>query len=92
MSRAAAGKPMCCVTIGFTKVLLPADAGLKLVGLLQGSAECEETYGDRLHHEFKVSTEPLRVSLQMVTPGQIVMPPGVQPQPGALPTRPPRLK
>lgn len=92
MSRAVASKPMCCVTIGFTELLLPADAGLKLVGLLQGAVGCIEAYDGSLRHEFRVSPGPLRVSLQMVTPGQIVMPPGVQPQPGALPTKPLRLK
>lgn len=52
---------MCCLTIGYVEVLMPADAGLKVVALLRGALRtqqgfdgCDRTYelGEKLQVEY----------------------------------------
>lgn len=44
MSRTSKPVPLCCVSIGYQALLMPADKGMKLVELLQGAVECDRRY------------------------------------------------
>ena len=37
---------MCCLTVGFVQILLPADTGLKVASLLRGAVAGHLRYGD----------------------------------------------
>lgn len=65
------GEQDCCVvTIGFVRVLIPANDGLKLVSLLRNAREVE--HGDFVRHEltYLVGERP-RCELEMVTAKQL---------------------
>lgn len=41
-----AAQALCCVTLGHVEILMPADAGLKVVMLLRGAMRGERHYED----------------------------------------------
>lgn len=61
---------MCCVSIGYSYYLLPADKGMKLVELLQSAFECERSFGER-SAVYEVGIQPEHVTLEIVRPAQI---------------------
>lgn len=86
MSRTPTPKQMACLTIGFQRVLLPADKALAVMSALQHAVDVEMNYRTDLLYE--VRSEPLRLSLDLVSAGKISMPAGTAvPQPAAPRTR-----
>lgn len=79
----ATPKPLCVVEIGYQHYLLPVSDGLKLMELMQKAVSCEWTYEDN-EKEFMAGSTP-RLSMQMVRPDQVRMPPGAEVTPA--PTR-----
>ncbi|UCU92657.1 hypothetical protein [Hydrogenophaga taeniospiralis] len=76
MSRAPT-KPvqMACLSIGYQRLLLPADKAMKVVEALQHAVQAEiEFKGHRDH--YKVQDEPLHVQFSLVSQSQISMPHG----------------
>lgn len=59
-------RDMCVVTIGYQHLLLPADAGLKVISLLRDGLEVERDYGSDHREKFVVGDRP-RCELQMVS-------------------------
>lgn len=86
MSRAPAPKQMACLTIGFQQVLLPADKALAVMSALQNAVDVDVNhYPDQ---RYTVRSEPLRLSLDLVSAGKISMPGGTAvSQPAAPSTR-----
>ncbi len=66
-------QPMCALTIGFDTFLMPAAAGMKVVELMQQAVTTDRTYGTAA--DTYEAGEPPRISLQVVRPSQIRMPP-----------------
>ena len=83
-------KATCCVTIGYRHYLLPADAGMKLVALLQDAVECDEKF-DGNGYVYHVGDAPM-AELKIVRPNQIRMPHGIAEPVGRHPTKPRLLK
>ena len=81
----ATPKPMCAVTIGFETYVLPAAAGMKLVGLMQQALACEHGYGIG---DTVAATGPVRVTYRSMRSDQITMPPGAQVEPARRQARP----
>lgn len=70
MSKAPAiPKRACVVTVGYMQLLMPADDGMRLVGLLQNAVQAGQHFGPR--ECFFYPKEPPTVSLEMVRPGQL---------------------
>jgi hypothetical protein len=63
-------KQMCCVRIGFVNVLLPADAGLRVVALLKDAVAVDMEY--TLEKAFRITGESLEISLTVVKPSQVI--------------------
>jgi hypothetical protein len=72
MAKAAAPKPLCCVSIGYQDLLMPATEGMKLVELLRHAVECNRSYDRR--ETFVVSEKELDVRYCSVSANQVVMP------------------
>ncbi len=66
--------PMCVVTIGYQKVLLPAAAGMKVVALLADAMELEYDHGRDCLDAYIVG-DPMDVSYKTVQPGKLRLPP-----------------
>lgn len=64
---------MCCVSIGYRDLIMPADKGMKLVELLQHAVECERGY--ERPEVYTVGEQP-HVQLTMIKPRQIRAPEG----------------
>lgn len=62
--------PMCVVTIGYQKVLLPAAAGMKVVALLADAIEVEWDH-DRDRLDSYIVGDPLEVSYKTARPGAV---------------------
>lgn len=73
----AAPKPMCAVTIGFETYLMPADAGMKVVQLMQQAATAERDFSRSLHSTYIAGDTP-RVEYVAVKQSQIQMPEGAE--------------
>lgn len=80
---------MCCVTVGHSDYLLPANKGMELVKLMQEAFACRDRYEDG-NYVYDVLEQP-RVELKLVRPNQIRMPQGSL-EPFPLPTRQRLLK
>ncbi len=63
---------MCCVTIGFVEVLMPADSGLKVVSLLRGALKGHVGYSGG-SYIFEVEDE-IDVEYRVIKPGHVRMP------------------
>lgn len=67
------GVPMCCVSIGYQELLLPAADGVKLLPLLGSAVACESTFRrENFERQYKVR-EPLEVKYIAVNADQVVM-------------------
>lgn len=64
---------MCCLTLGHLEILLPADAGLKVVQLLRGAMRCDSNY-DRGMSRHYVLRDELDVEYIAVRAGQVRAP------------------
>ena len=65
-------KQLCCVSIGFHELLLPVDAGLKVVALLQNAVQCRSGFSDR--RTYTVDPSPLTIEMAVVNRSQVVEP------------------
>ena len=72
MARPAKPVPMCCVSIGYQDVLLPCDAGMKLVGLMQNAVDTRKHFNGRAYQY--VVGDQINVEFVAVKPNQVVMP------------------
>lgn|GEM_PF-1353564 len=95
MATRGASKPnqaMCCLTVGFVQILLPADAGLKVVALLRGAVEGHLRYDASVDRIFEIDGE-LGVEYCAVKAGQVRMPkpPAAPPAPAAIGHEPLKL-
>lgn len=68
---------LCCVQIGYSSYLMPADKGMKVVELLQSAVDCKKDYAER-GYVYTVGTQP-EVELALVRSDQVRAPAG---QPG----------
>ena len=71
----APGKPMCILTIGFEKVLLPFETGTKVMNLLSAAESME----DQFHHaqpRFVRTGRELTLEMEKYSP-----PPAARPAP-----------
>lgn len=76
MASRPASKPnqaMCCLTVGFVQILLPADAGLKVVALLRGAVDGHLHYDPTVERIFEIKGE-LDVEYCAIKAGQVRMP------------------
>lgn len=80
MSRAPKPGPLCVVSIRYEHYLLPQAQALKLVEIMAGAVNVQESYeGPRMKYTATGSPD---VSLSLVKPEQIVMPDGeIKPAP-----------
>ena len=63
----AAPKPMCILTIGFEKLLVPLEAGTKVMSLLSAAVSMEATYpGGRV--VFVPVAQELRLEMEKYSP------------------------
>lgn len=69
---AKAAPALCCVVIGFERLLLPADAGIKLIQLLRGARACKQSYGES-DYVYELGDE-LEVEYSAVKAGQVRAP------------------
>jgi len=76
MSTSPAKKSMACLTIGYQRLLLPADKAISVVAALQQAVDVEMDYTPQSACVYKVQTEPLRLSMELVPANKIVMPEG----------------
>ena len=61
---------MCCLTLGHLEILLPADAGLKVVQLMRGALCCGRDYDSNMNRVYVLRDE-LDVEYINVRPGQV---------------------
>lgn len=62
--------PLCVVSIGYRKVLLPASVGMKVVALLANAVELEWDH-DASEPDQYIVGEPLDVSYKSVQPAKL---------------------
>jgi hypothetical protein len=60
---------MCCVQVGYTSLLMPADKGMKVVEMLQSAFLCKRNYEDG-GYAYVVQSQP-DVELSLVRPDQV---------------------
>jgi hypothetical protein len=63
---------MCCVQIGYSSYLMPADKGMKVVEMLQAAFECRKDYAER-GYVYIVGNQP-EVELALVRSDQVRKP------------------
>ena len=81
---------MAVLTIGYQRVLMPADKAMKVADAMQHAMPVEVDW--KGHAEvYLVQQEPLRVAFALVRSSQICMPHG-EPVPAPSPARPRLLK
>lgn len=72
MSRPTKPVAMCFVSIGYgSRLLLPADKGMKLVEILQSAFECDQQFLTEDHAYSYVPKEQPSVEFTLVRPQQI---------------------
>ena len=64
-----AAQSLCCVTVGHVEVLMPADAGLKVVMLLRGAMRADLRY-EELQRVYEIRDE-LEVEFVAVKASQV---------------------
>lgn len=84
----AAHKSMCVVTLAGDQYLMPTEAGMKVMQLMQQALACRYTYSDDYLRKQYVAGDTPSLSLEMVKPSEILMPPGSQVEPARRPARP----
>ncbi len=60
---------MCCVSVGYSTYLMPADKGMKMVELLQSAFECKKDYADG-RYAYVIGSQP-EVELALVKKDQV---------------------
>lgn len=60
---------MCCVSLGYSTYLMPADMGMKLVALMQSAFECKRDYDDG-RYAYVIGRQP-DVELALVKTDQV---------------------
>lgn len=74
MSKApATPKRACVVTIGYMRLLVPADDGLKLVSLLQRAVEAKSVFGKDMQYILPGAVP--NIELEICRPEQLRPPP-----------------
>ncbi|RSZ35107.1 MULTISPECIES: hypothetical protein [unclassified Variovorax] len=83
---------MCCLTVGFVQILLPADAGLKVAALLRGAVDGHLRYDAAVDRVFEIQGE-VDVEYCAIKAGQVRMPkpPTASPAPLAIGREPLKL-
>lgn len=84
----ATPKSMCVVTLGSDQYLMPTEAGMKVMQLMQQALMCRNTYSDDFRHKQWVAGDTPGLSLEMVKPSEIRMPPGAAVEPARRPAKP----
>lgn len=85
---AASPKSMCVVSLGSGQYLMPADVGMKVVQLMQQALTCRYDYSSDYMSKHYVAGDTPSLSLEMVKPSEIRMPPGAEVEPARRPSRP----
>lgn len=62
---------MCWLNVGHVEILMPADAGLKVVQLLRGAVECRHRYDHESGGRYYELREELDVEYAAVKAGQV---------------------
>jgi hypothetical protein len=62
---------LCVVSVGYTRILLPADIGLKLAGLLRGAVEVSPRYDTEAHREIFEIDDELQVEYSSIKADQV---------------------
>lgn len=62
-------KPLCCLRIGYTELLLDADKGAQVLKLLSDSVQCNAGYEGR-GHVYVIENAP-ELELRMVNPDSV---------------------
>lgn len=84
----AAPKSMCVLTIGHYDYLIPAEAGMKVMQLMQQALNAERSIEDfRSWH----AGQPVHLAMEMVSMDKIHMPPGADIAPVRRQSAPKRL-
>lgn len=74
MATRARPKPaaaMCWLSVGHVEILMPADAGLKVVQLLRSAVECRQRYDHDTGDRYFELREELDVQYVAVKAGQV---------------------
>lgn len=71
MANKPKSEPMCAVTIGYHRYLMPASIGMKVVQLLQNAFDVDEEWEEERIYTVK---EPVNVEFRSVRANQIRMP------------------
>ena len=66
---------MCCVEVGYQRLLMPADKAMKLVELLLHAITCDRTY-EQDDYDYRAGLQP-EVSLTLIKPSQVKFPEGL---------------
>lgn len=81
-------KSMCVLTIGHYDYLMPADAGMKVMQLMQQAVGADRSVEDfRSWH----AGQPVHLAMEMVSANKIHMPPGAEIAPARRQASPKRL-
>lgn len=84
----AAPKSMCVLTIGYYDYLIPAEAGMKVMQLMQQAVNAERS----MEHSRRWNAgEPAHLALEIVSADKIHMPPGAEIAPARRQATPKRL-
>lgn len=84
----ATPKSMCVLTIGYCDYVMPAEAGMKVMQLMQQAVSAERSVEDyRSWHAGK----PAHLAMEMVSADKIHMPPGAEIAPARRQATPKRL-
>lgn len=62
-------KPLCCLTIGYTHLLMDADKGMQALKLLSGAIECDQDY-DAGGYAYVLRAAPA-LEVRMVDPNRV---------------------
>lgn len=84
----ATPKPMCVLTIGYCDYIIPAEAGLKVMQLMQQAVSAERSVEDFRSWN---AGESAHLAMEMVSPDRIHMPPGAEIAPARRQATPKRL-
>lgn len=84
----AAPKSMCVLTIGYSYYVMPAEAGIKVMQLMQQAVDAERSVAD--YGSWRAG-QPVHLAMEMVSADKIHMPPGAEIAPARRQATPKRL-
>ena len=73
------------ISIGYQGFLIPADAGMKAIALMQNAVECRRHYEEG-GYEYHVEGQP-EITLELVKDSAVRWPEGAVPRPPARPVK-----